>query len=103
MRARSVVAPGSADGPFQLLYMFERESLAEIQNATAHAFLSTALVETEFGYRLYWAVYVKPTSWLSPIYMAIIEPFRRFIVYPSLLRRLQTAWDVRYAEARPSA
>ena len=96
LKARSLVAPGTPDGPFQILYQFDRESLAEIQNATVHAFLSTALVPTALGYRLYWAVYVKPVSWLSPVYMALIEPFRRWIVYPSLLRRLRRAWQARH-------
>jgi hypothetical protein len=95
-KRRSRVTPGSADGPFRLLYLFDRESLAEIENATVHAFLSTALVETADGYRLYWAVYVKPVSWLTPVYMTVIEPFRRFLVYPALLRRLRRAWQSRY-------
>jgi hypothetical protein len=97
MKGRSRVAPGSPDGPFRLLYLFDRESLAEIENATVHAFLSAALIETDRGYRLYWAVYVKPVSWLTPFYMTLIEPFRRFIVYPTLLRRLRQAWQARYA------
>jgi hypothetical protein len=39
---------------------------------------------------------VKPVSALTPLYMAIIEPFRRFIVYPSILRRIRDAWELRY-------
>ena len=93
---RSQVTPGSTDGPFRLLYVLERESLAEIRNATVHAFLSLVLAEVPVGYRLYWAVYVKPVSRLTPLYMALIEPFRRFIVYPAMLRRLRTAWEERY-------
>ncbi len=92
LRARSRVEPGTPDGPFRVLYVLDRESLAELQNATVHAFLSAALVPTPGGYRLYWAVYVKPVSWLTPFYMALIEPFRRWIVYPSIFRRLAKAW-----------
>jgi hypothetical protein len=84
------------EGGFRLLYLVEQESLAEIRNATVHAFLSTALVERPSGYRLYWAVYVKPSSWLTPLYMALIEPFRRFIVYPAMLGRVRRAWTSRY-------
>jgi hypothetical protein len=61
-----------------------------------HGFLAFALEELPAGYRLYWAVYVKPTSPLTPVYLALIEPFRRFIVYPSLLRRVRKAWMARY-------
>jgi hypothetical protein len=96
IKRRSLLPPGSPDGPFRLLYLLDRESLAEIQNATVHAFLATALIETNIGYRLYWAVYVKPVSWLTPVYMTLIEPFRRFVVYPALLRRLRRAWQTRY-------
>jgi hypothetical protein len=51
-----------------------------------------ALRRGDGGYRLYWAVYVAPVSRFSPIYMAMIEPFRRFVVYPSILGRLRRAW-----------
>jgi len=28
--------------------------------------------------------------------MAAIEPFRRFVVYPSILRRIERAWAAKY-------
>jgi hypothetical protein len=96
LQARSVVRPGTMEGGFRMLYLVEQESLAEIRNATVHAFLSAALVERPSGYRLYWAVYIKPSSWLTPLYMALIEPFRRFIVYPAMLGRVRRAWTSRY-------
>src|SRR5581483_628899 len=52
LRARSVVQPGTMERGFRLLFILERESLAEIRNATVHAFLSTALCEERGGYRL---------------------------------------------------
>ncbi len=89
---RSALPPGALDGPFCILYVLERESLAEVRNATVHAFLASVLTEPSCGYRLYWAVYVQPVSWLTPLYMALIEPFRRYIVYPAILRRIRRAW-----------
>ena len=97
---RSALPPGARDGPFRLLYVLERESLAEVRNATVHAFLASVLTETPGGYRLYWAVYVQPVSRLTPLYMALIEPFRRYIVYPAILRRIQRAWEERYTRPR---
>ena len=47
-------------------------------------------------YRLYGGVYVQPVSRLTPLYMALIDPFRRFIVYPAVLRRIRRAWEERY-------
>ena len=96
IRRRSLVAPGSSDGSFRVLYVLERESLAELRNATVHAFVSSALMQTPVGYRLYLAVYVKPVSRLTPLYMASIEPFRRFIVYPAIVREFRRAWEERY-------
>jgi hypothetical protein len=98
--ARSLEPPGTPDGPFQTLYLLEREGAQEIRNATVHAFLAFALVERERGYRLYWAVHVAPVSPFTRVYMAVIEPFRRFIVYPSLLRQVRRAWIARYGSPR---
>ena len=61
-----------------------------------HALFAVALTETRVGYRLYWGVYVQPVSRLTPLYMALIDPFRRFIVYPAVLRRIRRAWEERY-------
>ena len=99
---RSQVVPGTPDGFFRVMYVLEREMLVEARNATVHAFLASVLVPGvdvgagAGGYRLYWAVYVHRRSWLTPLYMALIEPFRRFVVYPSLFRRLYAAWCGRY-------
>jgi hypothetical protein len=39
---------------------------------------------------------VEAVSRFTPIYMAAIEPFRRFIVYPALEARLRAAWQAAY-------
>ena len=91
-RARSLRPTGSSDGPSRLLYQYDREMLSEIRNATVHAFSCMVLREAPGGYRFYWAVYVAPVSRLTPFYMALIEPFRRWIVYPTLLKRVRSSW-----------
>jgi hypothetical protein len=96
VKQRSALAPGSRDGRLHLLYVLEKESLAEFRNATVHALFAVALTKTRVGYRLYWGVYVQPVSRLTPLYMALIDPFRRFIVYPAVLRRIRRAWEKRY-------
>ena len=95
-RRKSIVAPGTPDGGFMVIYEFADEALREIHNATVHGFLCTALVRNAGGYRLYFAVYVIPVSWISRPYLALIEPFRR-ILYPAVLRRIRNAWMARYA------
>jgi len=97
LRARSLSASGAADGPFHLVYELERESLSEIRNRTVHAFLALALIPQGQGYRLYWAVYVAPVGRITALYMALIDPFRRWIVYPAILRSIRRGWDRRFA------
>ena len=91
-RAASRVPPGSREGPFQVLYVSPREAISEIRNATVHAFSVLALLEVPGGYRLYWAIYVRPVGRITAWYMALIDPFRRFVVYPATLRYIRSAW-----------
>ena len=90
-RRNSEVTPGTAAGAFVILYQFANEALSETINATVHGFICTALVPRVDGYRLYFAVYVLPVSWLSRPYLLVIEPFRR-VLYPAMLRRIRNAW-----------
>jgi hypothetical protein len=73
--------------------------VSEIQNATVHAFLCQALREADAGYRLYWGIYVKPVSRFTPLYMALIKPFRHLVVYPAILGQLRAAWRRKYETA----
>ena len=65
----------------------------ELINRTAHAAALSALVETGISYRFYFAVYVRNVGRLTPLYMAAIDPFRKLIVYPSLLRSVRATWS----------
>jgi hypothetical protein len=96
-RRRCLLAPGAKRGPFRMLYVFPDESIGEIRNATVHGFLVMALRPRGDGYRLYWGIYVKPVGRLTALYMAVIDPFRRFIVYPAMIRQVQSAWARAYA------
>jgi hypothetical protein len=91
-RARSSVAAGTPDGPFHVVYRFENEQLVEIHNRTVHAAALSALVQTAAGYRYYFAVYVANAGWITPIYMALIDQFRRWIVYPAVLKNVRATW-----------
>ena len=91
-RARSLAPAGLKDGHFRVVYRFENEYLMELINRTAHAAALSALVETTSSYRFYFAVYVRSVSRLTPLYMALIDPFRKLVVYPSLLRSVCACW-----------
>ncbi len=96
-RSQSRVAPGTREGPFRVLYVLGEEALSELRNATVHAFLALALTPSPGGYTLYLAIYVKPVSRLTTLYMALIDPFRRLVVYPALGRQAQQRWSRTYA------
>src|SRR6266478_1063793 len=92
-RSRSLAPAGTREGLFRIVYRFENEQLLELINRTAHAAALSALVETANAYRFYFGVYVRCVSRLTPVYMAFIDPFRKLIVYPSLLRSVRTTWN----------
>ena len=81
------------DGLFRVVYRFENEKLVELINRTVQAAALSALVETANSYRFDFAVYVRSVGRLTPLYMAAIDPFRKLIVYPSLLRSVRANWD----------
>ncbi len=76
-RKDSLVEPGTVEGPFRVLYISSAEAILEIRNATVHAFSVFALRPREGGYRMLWAIYVKPVGPLTAWYMRLIDPFRR--------------------------
>jgi len=95
-RAESLVAPGTPDGSFRLLYRFEDEQLSELRNSTVHAFASLSIRQTPQGYLAYLGVFVRPVNRFTGLYMGSIAPFRRLVVYPALIRKVQRAWAERY-------
>jgi hypothetical protein len=92
-RDRSSAPAGTPESFFRVIYSFENETLLEVINRTAHAALLSALAETPQGYRFYFAVYVRELSWVTRVYMALIDPFRRCLVYPAILKQVQRNWE----------
>jgi hypothetical protein len=92
-RARSFVVSGTPEGLFRVVYRFENEQLLEIQNRTVHAAALSALAERADSYRFYFAVYVRQSRWITPFYMGLIDPFRKWIIYPAMLKTIRAIWD----------
>ena len=92
-RARSFVVSGTPEGLFRVVYRFENEQLLEIQNRTVHAAALSALAERADSYRFYFAVYVRQRTWITPFYMGLIDPFRKWIIYPAMLKTIRATWD----------
>ena len=98
-RARSLVTPGKASGISRILYQVDDEILGEIINRTVHCFWVMAVERTSTGYRLWMAIYVRRLNAFTPIYMALISPVLKWIIYPALKRSIKKRW----AEVFPSA
>jgi hypothetical protein len=82
--------------PFVPLYRTDTEFAAELSNRTVHAAMHLAWVEQSEGlYRGQMAVYVKPRGSFGKGYMALIKPFRHWIVYPALLKQTERVWRAR--------
>jgi len=82
--------------PFVPLYRTDVEFAAELSNRTVHAVMHLAWVEEgDDRYQGQMAVYVKPRGAFGRGYMALIKPFRHWIVYPALLRQTERAWRAR--------
>jgi hypothetical protein len=92
-RSQSLAPPGEKEGLFSIVYRFENEQLLELVNRTVHGAVLSALIETPNAYRFYFGIYVRSIGRFTPVYMAVIDPFRKSIVYPSILRSVRTAWE----------
>ncbi len=87
---------GFGSTPFAPLYRTDVEAAAEVSNQTVHGVAHIAWVDRGEGrYQGQMAVYVKPRGPFGRGYMALIKPFRYWIVYPALMRQFRQAWDRR--------
>lgn len=82
--------------PFVSLYRTDVEFAAEVSNRTVHGVMHLAWVDQGEGrYQGQMAVYVKPRGRFGEGYMALIKPFRYWIVYPALMRQTERTWNRR--------
>jgi hypothetical protein len=81
---------------FAPLYRTDVEFAAEVSNQTVHAVMHLAWVHQREGrYQGQMAIYVKPRGSFGEGYMALIKPFRYWVVYPALMRQIERAWNKR--------
>jgi hypothetical protein len=79
---------------FRVVYLYENESLWELSNNTVHALMHLGWVckyDNYFTARL--AVYAKTRGWLGYLYMKLIMPFRRHIIYPVTMNYVKAKWE----------
>jgi hypothetical protein len=98
-RSNSLLPAGTREGAFRVVYRFENEQLLELINRTVHGAALAAILETTDAYRFYFGVYVRCVSRFTPIYMALIGPFRKLVVYPLFLRAVRARWNRTFGTA----
>lgn len=85
--------------PATPLYLTADEFAVEIVNRTVHGVVHLGWVPDGGAYRGQLAVYVKRNGLLGAAYMAAIDPFRHWLVYPTMLREIGRIWR---AAVRPA-
>lgn len=78
--------------PFRLVYRDNREAFFELSNRTLHAIMQYSWVPEGDHFRGRLAVYVKTRDWFGSVYLAAIAPFRRFIIYPTIIQQIGARW-----------
>lgn len=82
--------PKPTGGAFVPVFLLEDESLDELENATVHAALHLGRVPLDDTHcTVQMTIYVKPNGVLGQMYMAVIKPFRYWIVYPAIMRLVE--------------
>ncbi|MDQ0375207.1 DUF2867 domain-containing protein [Cellulomonas humilata] len=86
--------PDVASLPFTSVFQTHDEWVAELANGTVHALMHIGWVPDEAGvYRAQMSALVRPNGWGGRLYMALIAPLRRTIVYPRMLRAIGRRWQ----------
>jgi hypothetical protein len=87
-KAACLRAPGERDGPALILWNDDSSVCLEVLNATCQAFAVAYLN----GRQVHLSIFVIETKWWSKYYLALIEPFRKYIVYPALTKWVEKSW-----------
>ena len=65
--------------------------MVETINGTVHVAVAATIGEGPSGPRLFLSFRVREVNWTTRFYMRMIDPARRFFVYPFLLRQFAHA------------
>ncbi len=92
-RRRSMADPGETMGIWRVLYVLPREGAVETLNGTVHVAVAASIEEGMVSPRLFLSFRVREVNWTTCWYMRLIDPARRFFVYPALLRQIAHTWE----------
>lgn len=87
------------NGMFKEVYRLNDEVMFEASTAPTHVAMLFCLAPRPAGEETQWvlefAVYTKVNGCLGGLYMKLIDPARRLVVYPSLLKGMAQVWKKR--------
>ncbi len=92
-RRRSTTEPGTTFGSWRVLYACPEEGVVETINGTVHVAVAASVGEGPRGPRLFLSFRVREVNWTTRWYLRLINPARRFFVYPFLLRQFAHSWE----------
>ena len=83
--------------PFRTVFVSDTESASELSNSLLHAILHLGWAQQpDASYRGYLGVFVKHRGRFGRPYMTLIAPFRHYLVYPALMKRIERNWAARH-------
>jgi hypothetical protein len=84
----------NANKTWRVVYLYEDEMLTELSIDIVHVLMHLGWVHKSgnfFTARL--AVYAKPRGMTGNLYVKLIMPFRRVIIYPALMENVKNTWE----------
>ena len=79
---------------WRIVYLFDNEMLSELSINPAHVLMHLGWVHKSGNlYTARLAVYAKPRGTFGNLYLRLIMPFRRAIIYPSLMEHVNNIWE----------
>lgn len=93
-KAGKAIKDNKSDLEFRPVYLNDNESLHELSNDTVHALIHFGWINKKDNvYTATMAIYVKPRGVYGRAYLRLIEPFRRHIVYPTMMKMIKKQWQ----------
>lgn len=93
-KAGKVIKGDDSSLEFRPVYLFDDESLHELSNDTVHGLIHVGWIKkNDNNYTATMAIYVIPRGIYGKVYLKLIEPFRRHIVYPGMMKAIKEQWQ----------
>ncbi len=79
---------------WRVVYLYEDEMLTELSIDVVHVLMHLGWVHKSGNFfTAQLAVYAKPRGMMGNLYMELIMPFRRVIIYPALMENVKNTWE----------